>query len=539
MNPCARDGLTFLLDQGSQRAGISRGEAPWLDRVRMHSLRFKLSCTNAILISLVFMGLGLVRYRTVSYRVHRNFDERLLADARLLVASFQVGPAGRISRVPPSAPAGAPSATASTQPPFVITDRAGRLVARDLYDRYMLELMPTGIFERKLSAYSGFSNLTAPDSRTLRFVSIPIVAGQNPSEFTLHVGRPLDSLRAVLNEYWLIYFYSLPLILFASAGVSWLLVGRALRPFKYVAAAATRTTSENLHRRLEIPYTESEVAGLVTAFNEMVERLNRSFEQMRRFNADTAHELRTPLAVLLAQTELALRSPGLPEETRALLSSNLEELDRMICFVNEILTLSEAEAGAYKLAPKPINLRSVVRETVEGVSLLAQERGVRLEIEDGADVWLEADVLWIRRAILNVLDNAIKYSHEGGTVQVRVHERDGSAVFRITDQGIGISSRDLPLIFDRLYRADHARSRTGGGSGLGLSLVKWIVEAHHGKIHVSSHPEQGTDFEVELPLVASPPSENRDTADSAPAPVGRLGGQTSRDQAGVLQDSRR
>ncbi len=507
--------------------------------MRIHSLRFKLSCTNAILISLVFMGLGLVRYRTVSYRVQRSFDEKLLADARLFAANFRIDPVGRILQIPMSARTGAPLATGNAHPPFVITDRAGRLVARELYDRYMLELMPTGIFEHKFRHYSGFSNLTAPDSQTLRFVSIPIVAGQNPSEFILHVGRPLDSLRAVLNEYWLIYFYSLPLILFASAGVSWLLVGRALRPFEYVAAAASRTTSDNLNRKLEIPYTESEVAGLVTAFNEMVERLNRSFEQMRRFNTDAAHELRTPLAVLLAQTELALRSPELPEETRTFLSSNLEELDRMIRFVNEVLTLSEAEAGAYNLAMKPINLKSLVADTVEGVSLLAEERSVRLEIEDAADVWFEGDELWIRRAILNVLDNAIKYSHEGGTVLVRVHERNGNAVVRITDQGIGISSVDLPLIFDRLYRADRARSRTGGGSGLGLSLVKWIVEAHHGKIHVSSRPNEGTDFEVELPRVASPPPENRDTADSAQAPVAKLGGQASREQADALQDSRR
>jgi heavy metal sensor kinase len=469
--------------------------------VNVHSLRFKLGLTNALLISLVFVSLGLVRYGTISYRAQKRFDGRLSRDAEIFASCFQCSRDGGIGIVLRESEPSYILAFENLQRYFVITDRSGLPAGRNLYSSYMLQAITSGALDRTLSRRSGFSSVRAPDGRDLRFVSIPMQSQRGMAEFTLHLGRSLDSLHAVLDEYRLVYFYSLPLILVAAGAVGWLLAGRALRPFEYVAGAADRVTSQNLNRFIEIPYTESEVRRLVNAFNEMVKRLNRSFVQLKRVNADTAHELRTPLAVLLSQTELALRSDTLTDEIRVQLSSNLEELQHLIRFVNEILTLSEAEAGVYNLARRPINLKAVVSDLVEHLRVLGEDRGVALELSSAVDLTIEGDEVWVRRALLNVLDNAIKYSRPGGVVGISLERHaSGDAIITIRDSGIGISEQDLPRIFERLYRTDEARSR--GGSGLGLALVKWVIETHRGKVNVSSRLGEGTEFRIQFPVSA-------------------------------------
>jgi signal transduction histidine kinase len=237
----------------------------------------------------------------------------------------------------------------------------------------------------------------------------------------------------------------------------------------------------------------------------MVARLSQSFDQMRRFNANVAHELRTPLALLQGENEIALRSESLSEEIRSVLISNLEELDRLTRIVNDILTLSEAEAGSQILSKKLINLKLLIGDLTDQMQLLAMERNIQIEVADLPDAVVEADDLWMRRAILNLLDNAIKYSRDGGRIQVSITNDAAKTRIGIRDDGIGISGRDLPHIFDRLFRADPARSRNNGGAGLGLALVKWVVEAHNGQITVASEPERGTAFQIELPLYSPGP----------------------------------
>jgi signal transduction histidine kinase len=228
--------------------------------------------------------------------------------------------------------------------------------------------------------------------------------------------------------------------------------------------------------------------------------LQDSFQRMRKFSADAAHELRTPLAILQGENEIALRSSLVPEDIRSVLASNLEELDRLTRIINDMLTLAEAEAGSRVLLMKPVNLKPLLEDLVDQMRLLAMDRNIRIDLCGLEDATIDADELWIRRALINLLDNAIKYSRNEGTVEVGVQSKGSNVTLRVRDDGIGISAEDLPHIFDRLYRADPARSRASGGAGLGLSLVKWIVEEHKGRINVESQPELGACFEIVFPI---------------------------------------
>ncbi len=327
----------------------------------------------------------------------------------------------------------------------------------------------------------------------------------------------MEVQKGILREYLVLYLYSVPMILVISVVVGWFLAGRALKPFEEITRTAEKITYENLNTQIYTKRKEEEIQRLVQAFNAMVKRLDKSFRQMRKFNADAAHELRTPLAILQGETEIALRSSSLPEEIRLVLSSNLEELDRLARIVNDLLTLSEAESGIQVLIKEPVDLKGLVEDLVDQMRLLASDRNLRIEMRSVPELWIDADKLWIRRAIVNLLHNAIKYSKDGGKIKISASMENSTVKLGIRDYGIGILPQDLPHIFDRLYRADPARSRDSGGVGLGLALVKWIIEAHNGSIRVESVVEQGSVFEIFLPASSGTKSISRRDAENAEA----------------------
>jgi len=251
-----------------------------------------------------------------------------------------------------------------------------------------------------------------------------------------------------------------------------------------------------------VPMVKDELGRLAETLNQMMTRLERSFAALRRFTADASHELKTPLTVVRAGVERAITRPDVPQETLAALEETLQEVNRMTELLDSLLTLARADEGRAELHREPVDLRAIVTEAGETGDLLADHAGVAIDIRTPAEpVVLALDRSRVRQLILNLIENAVKYTPRGGSVSVQLGSSNGQVLLTVADSGIGIAPGDLPHIFDRFWRADSARTRTGArpGAGLGLAISKWIAEAHGGAIEVQSRPGRGTTFTVTFP----------------------------------------
>jgi len=466
--------------------------------VNFNSLRFRLIWIHSAAIAIVVVCIGLVRYQIISYRSEKRFDQALADDSQFFVSRFQLKNTG-FTLSTEGLGTGNALAIQELEHYFIVTDWEGKVLHESLHNRFIRDMLSHGKLNDILRQQTGFGKATAEDGTTYRFFSLPL-PGVVPQQAIIHIGRSMELHKGVMGEYLVFYLYSVPMILAISVALGWFLAGRALKPFEEITRTAEKITHENLNTHIVTERKEEEIQRFVQAFNAMVGRLDASFRQMRKFNADAAHELRTPLSIIQGETEVALRSPNLPEEIRAVLASNLEELDRLTRIVNDLLTLSEAEAGRQVLIREPVGVKALLEDLVDQMRLLATDRNLRIDLMSIPDLRIDADKLWIRRAILNLLDNALKYSKNGGTIEVSAQRDDSTVRIKVRDYGIGILPEDISHIFDRLYRADPARSRDSGGVGLGLALVKWIIEAHSGTVRVESEPDQGALFEISLPV---------------------------------------
>jgi two-component system, OmpR family, sensor kinase len=404
---------------------------------------------------------------------------------------------------------------------LVITDSAGRV----LFASADARALTFGEFEqlRQLAA-AGPGRVEArgtlridPGGPTLHYVLRPL-QGVGPHLGTLFVGADIGP--ALLGPQQLVATLLLALVpgLLVAVLVGSLISGRALEPVDRITGEVSDITDgRSLHRRLAVPLEKDEMGRLVGTLNQMLERLERSFTALRRFTAEASHELKTPLTVLRSGVERAITTPGLPRETLEVLEEALQEVNRMTELVEALLTLARADEGRVELHKEPVDLRGIVAEARETGELLAEQAGVTMEVETPPNpVVVVADQSRVRQLILNLVENAVKYTPRGGSVQVRLGQEDGRVTLTVADTGIGIAPGDLPHVFDRFWRADTARTRTGErpGTGLGLAICKWIAEAHGGSIEVSSRPGRGTTFVVSLP--SSPPPDRRALKDSVP-----------------------
>src|SRR5213593_1157539 len=341
-----------------------------------------------------------------------------------------------------------------------------------------------------LSGRTGGTVRLEPDGPELRYVA-HIVSGAGPRFGSLLVAADVRTAELAVAQLLSTLVLIVPIGLIAAILVgSWIARG-ALEPVdRIISEVREITDGRSLHGRL------------AETLNQMMTRLERSFAALRRFTADASHELKTPLTVLRGGVERAITTPGLPQDTLATLEETLQEIKRMTELVEALLTLARADEGIAPLHLEPVDLRSILEEARETGELLAEQAGVEMDLATPPEpVIVPVDASRIHQLILNLVTNAVKYTPSGGSVRMQLGQSNGRVTLRVADTGIGIAAGDLPHIFDRFWRADSARTRTGErpGAGLGLAICKWIAEAHGGHIDVVSRPGRGTTFTVTLP----------------------------------------
>ena len=347
-----------------------------------------------------------------------------------------------------------------------------------------------------LLATSQPSDITTPYGR-LRIVNSPI-AGPGGRTYLLQVGVSLRALDASLSRYRDLLLVLTPLSLLLAAAGAWWLSGFALAPLTRAAFAARDIDIATLGRRLPTRGVKDELEDMTLAFNETLGRLERSIGEMRQFSTALAHELRTPLAALRGEIELALRATR-DVDLQQSLASQIEDIDRLTRLIEHVLTLARAESGQIPLSFGAVDLGELASSLVETLEPVANARTIALRCEPASGVVALGDAGWLERLVLNLIDNAMKFTREGGCVIVRVSRHGERACLEVADTGIGMTPDVAAHVFERFYQADPSRSSPSGGAGLGLSLVKWIVDRHHGTVSVESTPEKGSTFRVALP----------------------------------------
>ena len=322
------------------------------------------------------------------------------------------------------------------------------------------------------------------------------------SAWSLLILRSLHPQRELLEQIRLAFAWLIPLgVLLAGIG-GYFLARKSLAPVAAMGAQVERISAANLHERLDVRNANDELGRLARTFNELLDRLDRSFERQRRFVSDASHELRTPISILRGEAEVALSQPSRPpEEYRESLAVLQHEAERLSNIVEDLFTLTRADAGEYRLTRSDFYLDELAADCVRATRALAQAKNIALSVVAAHEMRVRADEDLLRRMILNLLDNAIKYTPAGGNVSVTCDSTPDGYELSVTDSGPGIPIAMQSRIFERFFRVDKARSRTGQdrGAGLGLAIARWIAEAHLGRIELVRSDAAGSTFTARIP----------------------------------------
>ncbi len=337
---------------------------------------------------------------------------------------------------------------------------------------------------------------TLPDRQYDR---IRVAAIRTP-EVTIQVAYPFRWIRIALDHTARVFYLLIPVAVLFSFTGGVLMASVALRPVRHITKTARRITAESLGERIPERDVDDELGVLIKTINVMIGRLEVSFNEMKNFSLEVAHELKTPLTILKGETELALARPPEGEELQALLGSFLEETVRLSRIVEDLLTVSKADAGQLSLHSDRVEMQSLIAEIAEDAVLLADTKGISVSLAANDPCTVSGDAQRLRQVFRNLLSNAVQYSDRGSPVVLSSSVLNRVVQVSIRDSGMGIDPEDLGRIFDRLYRSSAARERNKGGSGLGLSIAQRIVRLHGGDIAVRSERGTGSTFTVSLPV---------------------------------------
>ena len=461
------------------------------------SVRTRLTVWYSVILLAIVMTIGVLSYSWLRWSLARDLDASLLTVAQVIHDT------GYSRGAPPD----------ERDPEAVLRE----LLGPEFYDKFFQLLDPEGRphgstsrrradelplsagaranaarGQRTLETFQG----TGPDA--VRVLTMPIVRDGRVAEI-VQVGMSLRRARAELARYLETLVLLIPVGVGLAALAGALIARAALRPVDEMTRTARRITAEDLRRRVEHRGSDDELDRLAETLNDMLARLEDAFTQTRRFAADAAHELRTPLTVLKGGIEVALRAARSPEEYRDVLVSSLEEVERLIRLAEDLLLLSRSIAGPG--APRvPVELEPLLLEVFDVGVRLGRSAGVSVRIDDAGPATVHGDAMALRRAVLNLMENAVKYTAPGGKVELSLLSGDHVATITVADTGVGIDPAEAARIFEPFVRLDAARGRETGGSGLGLAIARSIVIAHGGTLTVDSRPGAGSRFTISLPL---------------------------------------
>ena len=370
-------------------------------------------------------------------------------------------------------------------------DRTGtRLLAYD--PRQRLPALPQSISAAARGEQT-YETAALPDGTQWRVLTAPVT--ENGVQIgILQVGRPVAEVDATLRQLVLALALAVPLTLLVASAGGLFLAARALDPIDRITRAAAAIGAEDLSRRLNLRGHHDEVGRLAATFDRMLDRLDHAFRRQRQFTADAS------------QIDVALDRRRSQAEYEDLLRSLREDAARMSQLVSELLTLARADGGQQLLSREELDLGDLVRSVVPAMQPIALQRGVQLIEQVQSDVRVWGDQTRLTQLVINLIDNALRYTPSGGEATVSVARVGASATLRVEDTGVGIDGEHLPHVFERFYRADPSRARGEGGAGLGLAISRWIAQAHGDDIAVESRLGQGSAFTVHLPLASSTPS---------------------------------